>query len=124
MQAVVTVNCLDGDTGQTASRASAWIQVPPGMIPQLSLGLSAETGTFGCYLETCNQVVAGAAVDTPRPIGYFKQTPGAALPTSTPMSGGQPTDNWVRVQSQVGNGGSVAWLVSGRFIAASYAQQL
>ena len=128
-QAVVPVNPLAGDTGQTTPETSAWVAVPPGSIPQLELNVTAQTGTFSAFLETCNQInSSGVAVDQPRQIGWFRQIalpPVPAFPlTPVPMSGAQPCDNYVRVNATSGGSASCAWTVTGQFISAAHAESV
>jgi hypothetical protein len=118
---------LDGDTGQTVSRSSAWTLVPPGASLQLALAVTELTGTFGAAIETCNQInpTTGVNVDPPRRIGEFLQQPSAALPSTTPMRavGGGYVDNYIRVTSDVGEGSSCAWQITGNIVASPYATQ-
>jgi len=126
-QAVVPVNPLAGDLLQAAPETSAWVAVPPGSIPQLELNITFTSvpGTFNAFLETCNQVnSSGVAVDQPRQIGWFRQTPNLAPPYSTPMSGAQPCDNYVRVNTTPGAGSTIGWTVTGQLISAAHAESV
>jgi hypothetical protein len=126
-QAIMACYPLDGDTGQTVSRSSAWTLVPPGASLQLALAVTALTGTFSAAIETCNQIntTTGVNVDPPRLIGEFLQQPSATLPSTTPMRavGGGYVDNYIRVVSDVGEGSSCAWQITGNIIASPYATQ-
>jgi hypothetical protein len=123
-EAVIPLAPLFGCTTQTTDpQVSPWVPVPAGASLQLALVITALVGTLNVFVETCNQINgAGVAVDPPRQIGYFRQTPGAALPSTMPMSGGQPCDNYIRVSSTPGQGGgqTASWTVAGNVITAPF----
>ena len=124
-QAFVPLQPLCGANLQTTGvQTSRWIALPAGSYLQLTLTVAALVGTLAVYLETCNQVDrSGAAVDSPRFLGAFKQTPGAAMPSAVQMEGEGRCDNFVRVIARpgAGPGQTATWSITGRAITAAYA---
>ena len=138
-QAVIPLNPLAGDTGQTASYATAWLPIPAGSVLQLLLAVTAMVlnTTASFEIETCNQtrasVTPGApdvAVDTPRSIGWFQGVSGTAplpsptVPFTSQMSGAGVCGNFIRVVATLGSGAAPAWTIAGKAIAAAHATQV
>lgn len=120
---------LAGDTGQTASYATAWIAVPPGSTLQLELAVASLSAglTASFSIETCNQVnpATGVAVDTPREIGFFNAPTAGIANQVFPMQGAGVCDNNIRVVATVGGvggGATCVWAITGQLIEAASAQ--
>jgi hypothetical protein len=124
-QAFIALAPLFGANLQgTESQTSRWIDLPLGSDLDLTLHITALVGTLAVYLETCHEVDnCGAAVDSPRVLGAFEQTPGAPLPSKARMHGQSTCDRFVRVIARPGaaQGQTATWRVNGKAITSAFA---
>ncbi len=108
----------------TEIQTSRWIDLPLGSHLDLTLHVTALVGTMAVYLETCNELdKCGAAVDSPRVLGAFEQTPGASLPSKARMHGQSACDRFVRVIARpgAGQGQTATWRITGKAITSAFA---
>jgi hypothetical protein len=108
----------------TEIQTSRWIELRLGSTLDLTLHVTNLVGTLAVYLETCNEIdKCGMAVDSPRVLGAFEQTPGAPLPSKARMHGQTTCDMFVRVTARpgAGQGQSATWRITGRAITSAFA---
>jgi hypothetical protein len=108
-----------------AIQTSRWIELPLGSHLDLTLHVTNLVGTLAVYLETCNEIdKCGVAVDSPRVLGAFEQTPGASLPSRARLHGQHTTcDHFIRVIARpgAGQGQAATWRITGRAITSAFA---
>jgi len=131
-QAAAQLAPLAQVTGQDSTPyTSPWVQVPPGSFLDVRLCITNKVGNFVARVETCNQcnLVGGVNVnvDAPRVVGIFPQVAGPILPAAPNVQSlrGVPlADNYIRVVATPGQGAGQTcdWSVTGKAIAAAYAQ--